>query len=423
MERAVAHYHMETAPFGVQEQWALSCDGSDHSLALVAALSRRFRASSPRLKITVVHVNVGLSTQDYSKVVEEAVRAFCEKCAMPCVVVRMKEELGVSADDVHAASGALERSAKHAVRILSEGLVRITAHKLGVHKIATSDSLNDVSGDLISRWCSMDVGSIVQAQPWSDEFASSAGPDAEHGWSHPRVCPFVEISDDELDFYFRKCLDFVESVPLPPFKCPYYAERPEFVPPLLHHLLGVEKDRAGTLLRMVRGFDQSILSIVRPEYLQQMQAGTLQPAAADPTLDIIREGHSKKDSAPGCTEQDRLDDAEERNAHLDAIKTHPCAKCGIAVVATASLCPCCRLVEKVSSAEKKADSASFELQPRIVAFEPSITLTLLKASPTAPGEGSRARKRNAWKRRQEEAASMEKGGDKEAKEPETKKAK
>ena len=38
MDRAMAHYHMASAP---SEHWALECDGSDHSLALVVALSRR----------------------------------------------------------------------------------------------------------------------------------------------------------------------------------------------------------------------------------------------------------------------------------------------------------------------------------------------------------------------------------------------
>jgi len=88
---------------------------------------------------------------------------------------------------------------------------------------------------------------------------------------------------------------------------------------------------------------------------------------------------------------------------------------------TETLCPSCRIVGSVSSIEdKKTEGLSFELAPRPT-FEPGITLNILKAEETAPGEGLRARKRNAWKRRQEEAA---KGKDsEEGKEPESKKPK
>jgi len=420
MERSVSHYHMETSPFGVQEQWALYCDGSDHSLALIAALSRRFRPSTPRLKITAVHVNVGLTVQDYSKTVEDYVRAFCEKCSMPVVVVNMKEELGVSADDVHAAAaaGKLENSAANAVNMLSDGLFRNTAHKMGAHKIAMCDSLNDTAGDLLSRWCSMDIERIAQRQPWSEQVTDAP----ENGWTLPRVCPFVEISDDELNYYFGKCLDFVPSLSVPSFKVPYY--KSEFEPPLLQQLLSIEKERAGTLLRMVRGFDQSILSIVRPEFLTQMREGTLKTAAADPTLDIIRENHAKKDTAPDATTLDRKDEEEMKSTILDRTKTHPCSKCGMSIVLDETLCPCCRIAAAVVAAEKKPD-VSFELQPRKVP-EPGTTLSLLKTDPTAPGEGLRARKRNAWKRRQEEAAAKGEGKNQDGetvKEPDTKKPK
>jgi len=417
MERAVSHYHMETSPFGVQEQWALYCDGSDHSLALIAALSRRFRPSTPRLKITVIHINVGLTASDYSKVVEAAVRAFCEKCAMPVVVVNMKDELGINADNIHSVDvDKLGHSPMNAVRLLSEGLFRMTAHKMGVNKIAVCDSLNDVAGDLLSRWCSMDIERIVQPQPWSTEFAKSS---TESGWSLPRVCPFVEISDDEIDFYFSKCLDFVESVPLPSFKVPYY--KSDFVPPLLQQLLSIEKERAGTLLRMVRGFDQSILSIVRPEFLTQMRAGTLSTSGADPTLDIIRENHAKKDASPDSTALDKKDEADQKSTLLDRTKTHPCAKCGTIVVLSETLCPCCKLVTTVSSMEKKTESVSFELPPRPV-FEPGTTLAPLKTD-QAPGEGLRARKRNARRQVEEAAKNKATEDDSKAKEPETKKPK
>ena len=424
MERAVSHYRMQTAPYGVQEHWALSCTGSDHSLALVAALSRRFHASSPRLKITVVHVNVGLSAGDYSRTVEEKVRAVCDKCAMPCVVVSLAAELGVSADAVHAAAAAqaLDRSAAHAVRELSDGLLRQTAHKLGAHKIAACDSLNDAAADLLTRWCSMDVARIAQPQPWSDDahHNSASGSDgsgsAEVGWSIPKVCPFVEISDDELDFYFARCTDIGALA----FRCPYYAGA--FVAPLQQHLESIERERAGTMLRMVRGFDSAILPIVRPEFLAQQRAGTLRGVGADPALDIIRANHAKRDAAPGTTARDREDDEDAARARLDAVAVHACARCGTTVVATQAHCACCALVAALAAGPAR-EPVAVAVEPRedAAAQAAAVTLEIMNNTPTAAGEGSRKRKREAWKRRQEAAAAAA-AGKEAAQEPETKKA-
>ena len=421
MERAVSHYHMHTAPYGVQEHWVLSCTGSDHSLALVAALSRRFHASSPRLKITVVHINVGLSAGDYSKTVEEKVRAVCEKYAMPCVVVSMQTELGVCADAVHAAAAAhaLDHSPAHAVRELSDGLLRQTAHKMGAHKIAECDSLNDVAADLLTRWCSMDVARIAVPQPWSDvRSAAAAAAGAAAGWTVPRVCPFVEISDDELDFYFARCTE-IEALP---FRCPYYADG--FVAPLRQHLESIEKERAGTMLRMVRGFDSSILPIVRPEFLAQQRAGTLKAISPDPALDIIRANHAKKDAAPGTTEHDRTDDENAVRARLDATAVHACARCGTTVVATEALCACCALADALAKGPAR-DPVEVAVEARGTAAPAAatlVTLEIMKNVPTAAGEGSRKRKREAWKRRQEAAAAAATAATETAPEPEAKKA-
>ena len=420
MERAVSHYRMQTAPYGVQEHWALSCTGSDHSLALVAALARRFHASSPRLKITVVHINVGLSAADYSKTVEERVQAVCEKYAMPCVVVSMQAELGVSADAVHAAAAAhaLDHSPAHAVRELSDGLLRQTAHKMGAHKVAECDSLNDVAADLLTRWCSMDVARIAMPQPWSDVHSAASATAAEAaGWTVPRVCPFVEISDDELDFYFERCTE-IEALP---FRCPYYAD--DFVPPLRQHLESIEKERAGTMLRMVRGFDSSILPIVRPEFLAQQRAGTLKGISPDPALDIICANHAKKDAAPGTTERDRADDENAVRARLDATAVHACANCGTTVVATEALCACCALAAALAKGPAR-EPVEVAVAARDPAVPGAVTLEVMKNVPTAAGEGSRKRKREAWKRRQEAAAaaSAASTATETAPEPEAKKA-
>ena len=417
MERAVSHYRMQTAPYGVQEHWVLSCTGSDHSLALVAALSRRFHASSPRLKLTVVHVNVGLSAADYSKIVEAKVRAVCEKYAMPCVMVSLQAELGVCADAVHAAAAAhaLDHSPAHAVRELSDGLLRQTAHKLGAHKIAECDSLNDVAADLLTRWCSMDVARIAMPQPWSDVRSASSSAAAEAGWAVPRVCPFVEISDDELDFYFARCTE-IEALP---FQCPYYAG--SFVPPLRQHLESIEKERAGTMLRMVRGFDSAILPIVRPEFLAQQRAGTLRGISPDPALDIIRANHATKDAAPGTTERDRADDENAVRARLDATAVHACAACGTTVVATEARCACCTLAAALAAGPAR-EPVEVAVEARSTAAPSGVTLEVMKNVPTAAGEGSRKRKREAWKRRQEAAAAAASGATEAAQEPDAKKA-
>ena len=333
---AIERYHMlapaTTAETGEArpEHWIIGMSGGKDSQALAHVLLAIYGNANARVRFSGLYIDVGVTGNHYTDESREIVERTCARLGIPCVVVDVKQEYGVDMDDFHVLSQC-KKGAKRAecssCGILKRYLINREAARMGGDKVATGHHLTDESNMLLNNFFNVSVEQMARAQPW--EKVAVAGAASADSVLLPRVKPFLEVTEEETTMYVRYAeLEYVAT------QCPYATNATTSA--LKKHMIALEMDRPGTMLRMVRGYHESFLPVLRPA-----NAAALQAAAA-----------AKKEKQQQQKQQQQGQEGEEKGteeaaeAPASGVKLNACTKCGCLTVVP--VCAFCKIIEQAN---------------------------------------------------------------------------
>lgn len=326
---AIERYHMlapatETDGAARPEHWIIGMSGGKDSQALAHVLLAIYGNANARVRFSGLYIDVGVTGNHYTDESREIVERTCARLGIPCVVVDVKKEYGVDMDDFHVLSQC-KRGAKRAecssCGILKRYLINREAARMGGDKVATGHHLTDESNMLLNNFFNVSVEQMARAQPW--EKVAVAGAASADSVLLPRVKPFLEVTEEETTMYVRYAeLEYVAT------QCPYATNATTSA--LKKHMIALEMDRPGTMLRMVRGYHESFLPVLRPA-----NAAALQAAAA-----------AKKEKQQKQGTQEETQGEETAAAPASGVKLNACTKCGCLTVVP--VCAFCKIIEQAN---------------------------------------------------------------------------
>lgn len=331
---AIERYHMlAPATEGASgaprpEHWIIGMSGGKDSQALAHVLLAIYGNAHPRVRFSGLYIDVGVTGNHYTDESREIVERTCARLGIPCVVVDVKREYGVDMDDFHVVAqckkGA-KRTECSSCGILKRYLINREAARMGSDKVATGHHLTDESNMLLNNFFNVSVEQMARAQPW--ERVAVAGTDTASADSVllPRVKPFLEVTEEETTMYVRYAeLEYVAT------QCPYATNATTSA--LKKHMIALEMDRPGTMLRLVRGYHESFLSVLRPANATALRAA----AAAKREKELKKEGGGEAPKEEG----------ENTEAPASGVKLNACTKCGCLTVVP--VCAFCKIVEQAN---------------------------------------------------------------------------
>jgi len=239
----------------------------------------------------------------------------------------------VDMDDFHVLSQC-KKGAKRAecssCGIIKRYLINREAARMGGDKVATGHHLTDESNMILNNFLNVSVEQMARAQPW--EKLAVAGADEVQSVLLPRVKPFLEVTEEETTMYVRYAeLEHVAT------QCPYATNATTSA--LKKHMIALELDRPGTMLRLVRGFHENFLPVLRPANAKALKAA----AEAKAQKKKQREEGSAA-AAAGSTEGGG--DEESATAEATGVKLNACTKCGCLTVVP--ICAFCKIIEQAN---------------------------------------------------------------------------
>lgn len=116
-------------------------------------------------------------------------------------------------------------------------------------------------------------------------------------------------------------------------QCPYATNATTSA--LKKHMIALEMDRPGTMLRMVRGYHESFLPVLRPA-----NAAALQAAAA------AKKEKQQKQGTQEETQGETQGEEETAAAPASGVKLNACTKCGCLTVVP--VCAFCKIIEQAN---------------------------------------------------------------------------
>ena len=337
----ISRYKMlpEVPPNGVPEHWVIGMSGGKDSQALAHVLVAIFGNHNPRVRFSGLYIDVGVTGNHYTDESCMIVRRTCEKLGIPCVIVDVKKEYGVDMDDFHVLSQC-KKGAKRAecssCGIIKRYLINREAARMGGDKVATGHHLTDESNMILNNFLNVSVEQMARAQPW--EKLAVAGADEVQSVLLPRVKPFLEVTEEETTMYVRYAeLEYVAT------QCPYATNATTSA--LKKHMIALEMDRPGTMLRLVRGFHENFLPVLRPANTKALKAA----AAAKAQKKQREEGSTAAAAAaePAASSAEGAGGEEEApTTEATGVKLNACTKCGCLTVVP--ICAFCKIIEQAN---------------------------------------------------------------------------
>ena len=314
------------------EHWIIGMSGGKDSQALAHVLLAIYGNRNARVRFSGLYIDVGVTGNHYTDESREIVERTCAQLGIPCVVVDVKREYGVDMDDFHVLSQC-KKGAKRAecssCGILKRYLINREAARMGGDKVATGHHLTDESNMLLNNFFNVSVEQMARAQPW--EKVAVAGAASADSVLLPRVKPFLEVTEEETTMYVRYAeLEYVAT------QCPYATNATTSA--LKKHMIALEMDRPGTMLRMVRGYHESFLPVLRPANAAALQAAAVAKQQKQAGQQAgQQEKHEKEEGEAG---------AETAAAPASGVKLNACTKCGCLTVVP--VCAFCKIIEQAN---------------------------------------------------------------------------
>lgn len=353
----VRHHMLGTQARPRRELWVVAMSGGKDSQALAEVLRKRFPAAeSEDSPVTLVglYIDVHVSGRGYTDESRAVVERTCARLQMPCHVVDVRERYGVTMDDLHVVAqcrrGA-HRTECSACGIMKRYLINRAAAELGADKVATGHHLTDEATNVLANFLAMNVEQMSRPQPWERRTVVSPAPiSAERlaetgtglgtgdvGVLVPRVKPFIEVTEEETAMYvFYAGIEHVAT------QCPYSAGASSSA--LKKHVLAIEKERPGTMLLLVRGFNKVLLPILRGNKATAAGSGGSEsladPEEEEPVAATAAAAAAEQQQAPEAAA------AEEAAAGASGdVQLNACSNCGCPTIVP--VCAWCKLLEQV----------------------------------------------------------------------------
>lgn len=339
VSRTVERYQMLGGTAEKPEHWVIAMSGGKDSQVLAEILLKKY-GGSPLVRFTGLYIDVGVTGNKYTDESREIVEATCRRLNIPCVVVDIKREYGLDMDDIHVVcqcKGGSVRAECSSCGIIKRYLINKTSIELGADKVATGHHLTDEATTLMSNFFGMNIDQMARAQPWErksvpgDEkkkaIAAATTTTMDYGVLIPRVKPFLEITEEETTMYTH-----FGSVVHVKTQCPYAVNATSSV--LKKHMLALEMERPGTMLRLVRGFHSNLLPVIK--------AAT----ASSTKKDSSKEKEKEKEEKKGEEEEEKggVTPASAPEQPQDGVVLKTCERCGSLTVSP--VCAYCKLVEQ-----------------------------------------------------------------------------
>ena len=342
----IARYHMLAEQDARPEHWVIGMSGGKDSQALAHVLVGIYGNSNPRVRFSGLYIDVGVSGNHYTDESREIVKRTCAALGIPCVVVDIKKEYGVDMDDFHVVSQC-KKSAKRAecssCGIIKRYLINREAARMGGDKVATGHHLTDECNMLLNNFFNVSVEQMARAQPWeklavADGAAAAASGGSEEedalGVLLPRVKPFLEITEEETTMYVRyAALEYVAT------QCPYATNATTSA--LKKHVIALEMDRPGTMLRMVRGYHERFLPVFRPA-----ASAALAAAAEKKKQQQLQKEQQQSGTEAAAATATTATTAETSGETATGVKLNACTRCGCPTVVP--VCAFCKIVEQAN---------------------------------------------------------------------------
>eukprot|EP00727_Mastigamoeba_balamuthi_P014637 m51a1_g98 hypothetical protein (488) ;mRNA; f:307028-308675 len=318
--KTIERYHMLPRAPSPRERWVIAMSGGKDSQVLAEILVKRL---SDRIDFLGVYVDVGVRGGSYTDQSREIVLETCKRLNIPCTIVDIRAD-GLSIDDIHVSNRCRRggnRTECAACGVVKRYHINRAAHELKADKVATGHHLTDEATTLLSNFLNINVTQLTRGMPWDrKEVAGGAA-------LLPRVKPFLEVSEEETALYAH--LGNVAHVAT---QCTYSVDATSTA--LKKHMLAIERERAGTMLRLVRGFNKEIWPLLAAG---KAKAPAPAPAAAPAAAAAAGEAKDDDDVPPAPAEEAQQDE--------DAVTLTPCQKCGFPT--TVPVCAYCKLRDQV----------------------------------------------------------------------------
>lgn len=336
--RTIERYQMLTGTPEKPEHWVIAMSGGKDSQVLAEILLKKY-AGSPLVHFTGLYIDVGVTGNKYTDDSRDIVEATCKRLGIPCVVIDIKKDYGLNMDDIHVVCQCKTGSVRaecSSCGIIKRYLINKTSIELGADKVATGHHLTDEATTLMSNFFGMNIDQMARAQPWERKAvqpsAAASAASAQEGEAKkvdygvliPRVKPFLEITEEETTMYTH-----FGNVVHVKTQCPYAVNATSSV--LKKHMLALEMERPGTMLRLVRGFHSNLLPVIK--------AATA--------------GGDKEKTEEG-SEAEKPQQPQQQQKNEEGVVLKACERCGSLTVSP--VCAYCKLVEQCLAWMKEHES-------------------------------------------------------------------
>ena len=198
-ERKVRETVVRYRMFVKDDKVAVAVSGGKDSASLLFVLRKSF----PELRLSALHINVGIPA--YSEECEKRVRELAEMTGVELMVYDTKKELGISTPDF--ARTAFGRRICSPCATIKRYLLNRLAWENGFTKVATGHHLDDVAETIFSSYLQGDVTQLVRLKPVAPS-------------THPKlvakVKPLWNITEKENQIYAE-----LQQLPIKKEECPF----------------------------------------------------------------------------------------------------------------------------------------------------------------------------------------------------------
>lgn len=181
-----------------------------------------------------LHIDLGISKNDYSKISRKKTEVFALKNSLPLLVLSLSDEVSFTIDEYRRVG---KRTACSTCGLVKRHIMNSFVTKMNAQAIATGHNLDDEVGVLLSNLLNWQLSQLARQEP------------TLHSW-HPKLAkkikPLCEISDKESAAYVY--LSKIDNVQV---ECPY-SRRATFLA-CKEVLNKLEERSPGTKLRFYRG--------------------------------------------------------------------------------------------------------------------------------------------------------------------------
>jgi len=234
VRKAINKYYMLAS----NDHIGLGFSGGKDSTVLLHILSN-FQKRFPFSSITALTVDEGI--EGYRDESIDLTRKFTKKYQIPQVIISFREAFGANLDELVKRSKEKEitLSACAICGILRRRAINLAARKVKVTKIATAHNLDDEAQSIVMNMLRGDSAKFIRL---------SRVPIEKYKSLHPRIRPFVHVTEPEIVLYaYAKNLEY-HSYP-----CPYSASAMRN--DIRAFLSKMEEKRPNSLLNVVKLHD------------------------------------------------------------------------------------------------------------------------------------------------------------------------